>query len=169
MAELIVLSAKESLPILIVDQNSGLELDCTLSFSARFQMEREAIPTFLHPIPSDETLQREVTSKVIIAYLTEYPHGMPKAMADIGHPDAAFVEKTKIKLNEDLGRSYGLKLNTFQIENHQLLQSDLQKWEVLLEAQRLTDPKVKAESLLQELQKKLDTAKQGKTDTDKRF
>lgn len=157
MEEWNIITVKDAFPMLIADCNSGLELDCSVGFLARAQLMSETAGENSAPVSAawKENLQKVITSEVALAYLKNYPNGMPKDAIDAGKPNVFFIEQTGDRVRERILRQFGIRLVSFDIESHRLAESDQLLWSRMQEGKQPGDPKTIAENLWKETRKEL--------------
>lgn len=159
MPEQTVFFVEGSCPTLVVDEDAGIRLDCTLEFRASCELTAalEAGGTAM------EDVRRSVIAELQVAYIRAYPAGIPVEELAAGHPDSAFSAEIAERLNRKFKVFYGTELASFSVEEHRLEAADRTKLEQLREKQRLTDPGIAAEELRRKLAEQMSAAAPAET------
>lgn len=135
-----------TVPMRVTDASAGLDLTCTLHFkgSCSLTTAEEALFREL----TEEQFKAQISLSVPLAYLLMYPEGFS------GLPEEIPEEKVQQRARTELGyrlTDYHAMPERFRIEKQWLSEEDTEKWDRLMQADALRDPKAKAEALQAEL------------------
>ncbi len=146
-------SFESSIPVVVMDETIQLELDVSLSYTARVRLKplngRISIPSSL----SEETFRETVFAAVTMAY-SVCRHRMPLAELQSGRPAAEVAEEAKRRLGDSLSDS-GAVIDSVKIEKQRISDEDREMLDSIVETSKLRDPKKAAEYLLRKTQEEI--------------
>lgn len=154
----------DKVPVLVVDRDKGIELDCSLRFNATFQLKAEGEPKAIDPATAAE-IRKRVLMEIQVAYAKAWPSGMPTDVLDAGRPDDSFCEGIVARLNEVLPLYAGVSLAAFTVDSHRLGATDMVQLETLRSMKEKSDAMADADRLIVETQKRVDAARKAVKET----